>query len=280
MNINGSKRSLLLGTALAALLAVAPVHLSKQDDGWGISAAPNWAFAASGSGKEGDGGSDDNSGSGSDNSGSGSDSDDDDDDDDNSGSGSDDDDDDDDDDEDGTSGSGRSKPRVPGGSGCDDPGDAAEHPECGGSASPAPGSTGSGTPSGTTRAIVKIEVSGSSVEVVYSDGTKEEIEGGRYERKNAAGRTVEERAATGSDLARLKSLAGAISIDNVPSSQSGGDTVVKSESTGASIEVVYRSGWKEEIEGGRYELKDPYNRTVVERPASAEDVARLRAIAG
>jgi hypothetical protein len=28
------------------------------------------------------------------------------------------------------SGSGRSKPRVPGGSGCDDPGDVAEHPEC------------------------------------------------------------------------------------------------------------------------------------------------------
>ena len=25
---------------------------------------------------------------------------------------------------------GRSKPRVPGGSGCDDPGDIAEHPEC------------------------------------------------------------------------------------------------------------------------------------------------------
>ena len=30
----------------------------------------------------------------------------------------------------GGSGSGRDKPRVPGGSGCDDPGDVAEHPEC------------------------------------------------------------------------------------------------------------------------------------------------------
>jgi hypothetical protein len=28
------------------------------------------------------------------------------------------------------SGSGRRKPRIPGGSGCDDPGDVAEHPEC------------------------------------------------------------------------------------------------------------------------------------------------------
>ena len=30
------------------------------------------------------------------------------------------------------SGSGRDKPRIPGGSGCDDPGDVAEHAECGG----------------------------------------------------------------------------------------------------------------------------------------------------
>ncbi|MCB2130124.1 MAG: hypothetical protein KDE03_13850 [Rhodobacteraceae bacterium] len=34
------------------------------------------------------------------------------------------------DDDNGGSGSGRSKPRVPGGSGCDDPGDIAEHAEC------------------------------------------------------------------------------------------------------------------------------------------------------
>lgn len=30
----------------------------------------------------------------------------------------------------------RRKPRVPGGSGCDDPGDIAEHPECGGAKTP------------------------------------------------------------------------------------------------------------------------------------------------
>jgi hypothetical protein len=35
------------------------------------------------------------------------------------------------DDDDGAgSGSGRDRPRIPGGSGCDDPGDIAEHPEC------------------------------------------------------------------------------------------------------------------------------------------------------
>ena len=38
--------------------------------------------------------------------------------------------DDDRDDDDNGSGSGRDKPRIPGGSGCDDPGDILEHPEC------------------------------------------------------------------------------------------------------------------------------------------------------
>ena len=33
-------------------------------------------------------------------------------------------------DDDNGSGSGRDKPRIPGGSGCDDPGDVAEHAEC------------------------------------------------------------------------------------------------------------------------------------------------------
>ncbi|MBL8790754.1 MAG: hypothetical protein JNM45_09655 [Rhizobiales bacterium] len=56
-----------------------------------------------------------NSGSGSSNSGHGSS---------NSGSSHD------DDDDDNSSGSGRSKPRVPGGSGCDSAGDIAEHAEC------------------------------------------------------------------------------------------------------------------------------------------------------
>lgn len=35
-------------------------------------------------------------------------------------------------DDDETSGSGRDKPRIPGGSGCDDPEDLIEHPECAG----------------------------------------------------------------------------------------------------------------------------------------------------
>ncbi|UAB90929.1 hypothetical protein I5192_12950 [Ruegeria sp. SCSIO 43209] len=120
------------------------------------------------------------------------------------------------------------------------------------------------------------------MEVRYSDGTKEEIENGRYERKNAQNRTVEERAATGADVSRLRSLANGISIENVRSSGQGGTAgsrPTKIERQGNNIEVNYANGWKEEIEFGRYELKDPYNRTVVERNATASDRRRLQSVA-
>lgn len=57
----------------------------------------------------------------------------------------------------------------------------------------------------------------------------------------------------------------------------GGDrgAVVKAEMNAGEIEVIYADGWKEEIEHGRYELKNPANRTVVERPATQDDFDRL-----
>lgn len=130
--------------------------------------------------------------------------------------------------------------------------------------------------------VTKIETSANGVEVRYSDGTKEEIENGRYERKNAQNRTVEERPATGADLTRLRSLANSVSINSVRSSGNGGNGAnrpAKVEREGNNIEVRYTNGWKEEIEFGRYELKDPFNRTVVERPATSSDLQRLRAVA-
>ena len=57
-----------------------------------------------------------------------------------------------------------------------------------------------------TVTVVKVERSATEIEVRYSDGTKEEIEAGRYERKDASGRTVEERPATPADIARLSAL--------------------------------------------------------------------------
>lgn len=67
-------------------------------------------------------------------------------------------------------------------------------------------SSQSGGSAGGSGGVVKIEQSANGIEVTYSDGTREEIENGRYERKNSAGRTVEERPATQADINRLSSL--------------------------------------------------------------------------
>ena len=49
----------------------------------------------------------------------------------------------------------------------------------------------------------------------------------------------------------------------------------KIEVSGNDIEVEFANGWKEEIEDGQFEMKDPSGNTVVERPATEEDRARL-----
>lgn len=53
----------------------------------------------------------------------------------------------------------------------------------------------------------RVEIQGNEIEVVFADGTKEEIEAGRFERKNALGRTIVERPATEADFARLRAAA-------------------------------------------------------------------------
>jgi hypothetical protein len=47
------------------------------------------------------------------------------------------------------------------------------------------------------------------------------------------------------------------------------------ERTGGAFEVVYPDGYKEELRGGRFEMKDPRGRTVIERQATPEDIERL-----
>ena len=127
---------------------------------------------------------------------------------------------------------------------------------------------------GGALSVVKVERSASGVEITYSNGVREEIENGRFEQKDAAGRTVIERPATGSDVARLDGNARRSRI--VVPTGSGAPRV---EASAGAIEVSYPTGWREELEGGRYELKDPNNNTVVEREATSADVRRLRALA-
>lgn len=51
------------------------------------------------------------------------------------------------------------------------------------------------------------------------------------------------------------------------------------EVSGNHIEIVHPNGWKEELENGIYEIKDPQGRTVTERRATSEDLARVHAFA-
>lgn len=59
----------------------------------------------------------------------------------------------------------------------------------------------------------------------------------------------------------------------------GDRTPARLERSARGIEVTYADGWREELENGRYELKDAQNRTVVERPATRQDYNRLGALA-
>jgi hypothetical protein len=135
---NTMKFILLSATALTLLAAPAQAAVPNLDEtGLHAFAPESLLQLASSDDNDSD---DDNSGSGSDNSGHGGGDDDRDDDRDDDSNDNDDNDDnggrrggassDDSDDNNAVSGSGRSRARVPGGSGCDDAGDIAEHPEC------------------------------------------------------------------------------------------------------------------------------------------------------
>lgn len=120
-------------------------------------------------------------------------------------------------------------------------------------------------------AIAKVEVFGTTVQINYLDGSREEVEGGIYERKNTAGRTVEQRAATPADLTRLTDLAAAFEAAN-PINDS---PIVEVERLGTSVEIKFADGSKVEIAAGIYELKDTNNKTILERAATPADSAAL-----
>ncbi|MCE6949696.1 hypothetical protein LAZ29_01975 [Cereibacter sphaeroides] len=120
-------------------------------------------------------------------------------------------------------------------------------------------------------------------EATLPDGSRIEIENGRFEMKNPAGRTIVERPATAADLELLAQARQGLTPASARKPQAapvrrgtgGGGVVAKLEVSGANIEVTYTDGWREEIENGRYELKDDLNRTVIERPARRADRKRL-----
>ncbi|KUJ78199.1 hypothetical protein AVO45_09425 [Ruegeria marisrubri] len=112
--------------------------------------------------------------------------------------------------------------------------------------------------------------------MTFSDGSRIEIENGRFERKDPQGRTIEERPATAADRAMLAN-ARSHNVDRRAGlgRARGGGVVASFEINGRDVEVTYVDGWKEEIQNGRYEMKDANNNTVVERNATQRDVDRL-----
>lgn len=52
----------------------------------------------------------------------------------------------------------------------------------------------------------KVEVGGGKITVLHPNGMKEEVENGRFEMRDALGRTIVERKATQDDIMRLQSL--------------------------------------------------------------------------
>lgn len=122
--------------------------------------------------------------------------------------------------------------------------------------------------------VIEVDTFGREIEIRFDDGAKEEIEGGRFERKNANGDTIVERTATEDDIDRLVALAADFEASLGPINAE----VTKVEREGSSIEIIYDDGSKEEIEGGKYEREGPGDADLIERAASANDLARIEAL--
>jgi hypothetical protein len=236
---------LLASSALVALIAGAPATVDIDPNSGVIAVKPSLALAkGDNSGSGGGGGGGDDGGSDSSGSGSGGD----DGGRDNSGPGS-------------SGDDGHDDNSGPGSSDDDDDDD--------------DDNSGPGSKSVNDDSGAKAEIDGDNIEISYPDGTKEEIENGVYERKDATGNTVEERPATQTDVDRLTAGAAALENSARVEREFTGPDGTKVEVTGNDIEVTYSDGWREEIEAGQYEMKDPNGNTVVERPATPADRSRL-----
>lgn len=127
--------------------------------------------------------------------------------------------------------------------------------------------------------IVTVQTSAGGIEIVYADGSVEEIANGRYLRRDTDSRRVEDRFATGADVARMRAIGNALAVPSrSQAGGDGGDRPRRIERDGDDIAVTYANGWREAVEAGRYLMKDPFSRTVVNRPATADDLARLGAL--
>lgn len=180
------------------------------------------------------------------------------------------------DDDDDDSGRGRGRGR-----GGDDP------DQVGGSASGAgsPSGSGDGCRRGASSSapcdpssrggVRRVEVSGAGIDIRHADGSRERIERGRYELRDASGRTVERRRATGADVSRLRALAESATVRGASGGEGIDRTLRAVTIRGGDMMAEYANGWSEEVRDGRYRLMDPYGRVVARREATDADRARI-----
>ncbi|MGB7262333.1 MAG: hypothetical protein WBC68_09690 [Albidovulum sp.] len=124
--------------------------------------------------------------------------------------------------------------------------------------------------------LLRIEIVNGGVRLRYSDGSREEIRNGQYQRKSATGRTLERRPARGSDIAHVRSLADRTDVLDQADSTDKTARAVMVTGTDPDIDVLFSNGWRERIDNGRYILTDQFGRAVVNRQAKSDDQIRLK----
>ncbi len=112
-------------------------------------------------------------------------------------------------------------------------------------------------------------------QVIYNDGSREEIVNGNFSRIDARGRVVEKRRARGSDLARMRAFFAQAVPQTEKSPSAVNSRAVKATYRGKNVDILYANGWREQITSGRFTLTDKYGRVVTSRRATQDDIDRL-----
>jgi serralysin len=123
--------------------------------------------------------------------------------------------------------------------------------------------------------IAKIEIFGLKIKIAYVDGSREDIQAGRYTLRDAEGDRVERRTATDEDRTRLQALADAFVTASLP----GEDVAITSHTqTATELQVRYVDGRAESVELGVYQIKNAQNDTIFETTATQAHTDRLLAL--
>ena len=110
--------------------------------------------------------------------------------------------------------------------------------------------------------VIKVEIDGDNIDIRYSDGSRERIEFGRYELRDADGQRIERHKATEDDYARLEDIAASFEGDtasddgapdqgsgDAPGTEGGDDS--GGDDSGGGLVLIEGSDAGERIRGTR-----------------------------